>query len=257
MLSQTSFTVAGQSINSFSAMAVFTETTGAVVDPGALPCTSSTEGACSTSVCDATGVVGPATPPPANPPPPDQPASPSASDITISDAQTIVLSPGAKGTYAPQTGQTALFAAGDDVNVTAKGAEIPAFTTTLKAPSIISLTAPAWPQAGTALDIDHTADLPLTWDNGATGTVQVMISSAADKKSSVTICKFSADAGQGTVTAATLGKLVVADTATGSISISNASTTEVDQSGWKINVTAQSPATAAGGAMASGLAHIK
>jgi len=233
-------------------MASFVEAAAVAGVPGTSKCTTTKEGSCDVMVCDLPASSGGGS----NDPPPqggEVKKSPSASDITIKAADEITLSPDGKGNYTPMTGQTALFAAGDDVLVKAKGAEVPAFSKTIKAPGIINVTAPEWPALGEAFTIDKANDLELTWENGGEGDVQATISSVADKKTSMITCKFKAADGTGKIAKAALGKLVASET--GSISISSANTAAFDQNGWKLNVLIMSPGTAGGG-MASGVAHI-
>jgi hypothetical protein len=255
MLTQTSLTIADQEINSFSAMALFTEVAaGGAAVPGAPKCTTSKEGSCDVTVCDipaASGGGSGGTPPPAGEPK----NSPSASDITITGAEEIVLEADDKGNYTPASGQTKLLTAGEDVKVKAKGKEVPAFDKTVKAPSLVTLTAPEWPAAGDAFAIDRTADLEFNWDNGTAGEVQASISAITDKKMSTIACKFKADAGTGKITKAALSKLVASEQ--GSISVSGISTTAFEASGWKITLTAMSPSSVAAGGVASATASIQ
>jgi hypothetical protein len=256
MLTQSVMEIADNEYASYSAMAIFMQTTTAVATtPGASACTTSTDGDCTISACDASGVqsgdggiisdggTGPS-------------KAPNAGDITIgADAQLTLSADGNTGSYAPKTGQTSLWSDGADITVDAKGADVPAFNTTLSGPGAVALTSPSWPGPGESLAIDRSQDMVFSWDNGGSGDVQVMISTVAGSKTATLTCKFKAADGGGTISAATMGKLV--PTSTGSISVSAVSSTVVNAGDWKVTVSATSPASNDSGMPASGLANVQ
>lgn len=254
MVTQSSYSVAGNDMFMYSTMASFVDATGSTVGTtNGVKCTQSTDGDCSISECDLPSGSGNETDA-GNGTPGEAKKQPTAGDITISGLEDVTMSPDGNGAYTAKSGQVALFEGGADVTFKAAGAEVPAFEKVLKAPSSVTLTAPAWPAPGTALEIDRSKDLDLTWDNGTAGDVQASISSLAGQKTATITCKFKADAGQGKISKAALGKLVATDT--GSISVSAMSSESFDQGGWKLSVMALAPASA-GSASAAGSAKIK
>jgi hypothetical protein len=241
-----SITITQQAIGEMSlytASASFADVTGAAPTPSGSKCTTVKDGDCTITECTTPKASG-ETPPPAG----DVKKQPTAGEITVAGLEEITLSPDDKGMYTAKNGQVALFEGGAEVKFTAKGGEVPAFDKALTAPSVVSLTAPEIPAFGTGkLDLDRTADLDLTWDNGTVGDVQAMISSTVGEKTSLVMCTFKAQAGQGKISKAALGKLLVSDA--GFVSLSAMSTTSFDQGGWKLSINALVPA-------ASGQANI-
>ncbi len=169
--------------------------------------------------------------------------SPTAGDVKIKGLREITLSPDATtGNYPPKSdtppAASKIWEGGDDVKISAVGAEVPAFDKTLKAPSSVTVTAPEFPTFPDKLTIPRNADLDVTWANGTAGNVTasfVTTSSSGNTTKLATItCTFKADAGTGKVPSAALGKLIAGD---GAVSIGASSNELVDQGGWKINLS--------------------
>jgi hypothetical protein len=254
-LVQSKMTILDKDYSSYTASATFIQATSYSSTVSSTGCTTSTDGDCSIVDCDASNaVVSDAGAPPAADAGAPQ-GNPSAGDITVTGDKEIVLSPNAAGVYAPKTEQVSLWTAGNDLAVKAKGADIPAFDKTLKAPGAITLTAPEWPTApGQAVAIDRSADLDLAWTDGGDGDVSASISSVAGKKTTFITCTFKAAGGTGKITKAALGKLQT--TTTGTISLLSTASDIVDAAGWKVTVSASSPASTSAGGAASGIANI-
>lgn len=243
-LSQTSFKAGAQTFFTFSASAFFAE---AAATTGDNKCKTSTEGACQIVECDTSGAT---TPPPSGTPG----KAPHASDITVTGAGNVTLTADDKGVYAAKTGQTELYKPDTDVAVKAKGDSVPAFDKSIKAPSNITVTAPAWPAAGQPFQLDRTKAINLTWTGGTSGDVSASFASTTTGKLASVTCKFPAKDGKGDVPAAALGKLLV--TTSGTIALSTSSTVAFDAGDWKLSLMAIGGAMA-GTSPASGLANIK
>ena len=91
----------------------------------------------------------------------------SAGDVTLSPSGT---------TYAPQTTPSPLFAGGETIGASAAGADLPAFTRSVVAPTFATLTAPAWPPSG-PLAITRGKDFVVAWQGASSGTAFVALSS--------------------------------------------------------------------------------
>ena len=157
------------------------------------------------------------------------------------------------GGYVAKTGQVELFASGADIGVKAAGGTVPAFDKKLVAPSLVTVTSPAWPAAGTPYDLDRTKPISLVWTGGTAGDVTASVTTFATGQTALISCKFKAADGKGTVPASALGKLVV--TTQGSISVGASSSLAFDQGDWKMTLSASSPAKA-GASLASGAAKV-
>ncbi len=250
-LTQTSFAAGGMTFNSYTAFAGFSE--GTVATLNSASCKQSTDADCNITECSAPtsqpdagvadgGAVAPV-------------KAPTAGDITIAAGQTITLSPDDKGAYGAKTGQVQLFAPGATIQIDAKGDTVPAFSKALTGPSVVTLTSPTWPAAGQPpLAFDHTKALALAWSGGSTGNVGVTLSTSVSGAVTVIACTFPANANQGSISAAAMGKLLVTDSA--SISMSASSTESFEQDGWKLQVSANSPVKA-GSTFASGVAKVQ
>ncbi len=158
-------------------------------------CTTSTAGACQVVECEKASSSGGGSS--------DSAQAPTAGEIGITGgsipAGGINVSAGAKGTYAAH-GSTSLWSGGEPTSVKATGGDIPAFDQRVTAPSVITVTAPAF--AGTTpLTIDRAQGLVVTWTGGTVGEVQVLGTSEAKPKATTIWCTFPANAGTATVPA--------------------------------------------------------
>jgi hypothetical protein len=246
-LTQTVIKAGATTINTYSAIASFSEVAASTGTGTENPCKTSMEGTCSITECTTpqggtqTGGNPTAT------------KAPDAGEITIAGSTTVKLDAAADtGAYKPGSGQVELFAAGADISVKAAGATVPAFDQKVVGPGQITVTS-TWPAAGTAFDVDRTKDINLVWTGGTAGDVTASLVSNASGKTGTVSCKFPAADGKGTIPAAALAKLVV--TAQGAISVSASNTNDFTQGDWKITLSALSPGKA-GASSASGLANI-
>lgn len=251
-MTQTVVSAGGTEIVNAVAGAGFYEGTLNASGSGDASCTESKEGDCTITECD----LGP-TPDGGTETDAGTTKSPHAGEIAIKSASEIKLTPDADGKYDGKSEQSRLWTNGGDISVTAAGADVPAFETSLKGPSAVEVTAPAWPALGAALEIDRANDLEITWSDGGAGSVQAMVSSSTDdtKKVATVSCVFKSDTGGGKIPKAALSKLIAGDKA--SISVHAATIEEVSAGDWKVSVAAMTSATTSGGDMASAQAKIK
>jgi len=199
--------VAGPAVGG-SASAVFYSSTG--------PCTRMVLGECELDSCT------------------DAPQTAvSAGMVTITGAtKPIALTPAANHTYTPLSSTTALFGNGDPLTFAAAGADVPAFSHALVAPSKVTITAPVKP--ATTLTVDRASDLAVSWTGGGTGQVLVALLSGAQTGTSV-YCRFAASAGHGMVPAQTLQHLQGGSGAFAMAAIDDA---EVDAGMWAVHLEA-------------------
>lgn len=119
-------------------------------------------------------------------------------------AAAIDLAPMSDNTYAPSTGATALYAGGETLVVTADGKDVPAFTTSLTAPSKVTLAAPV--VASGALTVKRSSGVTATFSSAATGaaagSVVLYFSATSTTMAFALTCTFDASAGTGTIPAA-------------------------------------------------------
>jgi hypothetical protein len=120
--------------------------------------------------------------------------------------QAITMMPTATKTYDTFMVANPLFNGGESVTFTAAGADVPAFTKTITAPTKATITAPPKPSASSPfLNIPRGQDFSVSWSGGGTGLVQVALNSNnADQR---LFCRFEANAGTGKVPAAALATL--------------------------------------------------
>jgi hypothetical protein len=129
-------------------------------------CTQTTFGACVVSSC----------PSATNPPPP---VNRSAGTVTVSGpGHSFVLSPKADDSYPPSTSQTAFFSGGETISVRATGGIVPAFDTSVTAPSTTTITSPTLSIA-TPTSHARALDLPFTATGGGAGSILVTVSQSA------------------------------------------------------------------------------
>lgn len=128
----------------------------------------------------------------------------SAGTLTFTGlAKAVTLPPAVDKTYDGVNGSGPLWTGGETITVTAAGADVPSFTTTLTAPSKLTLTAPAL-QAGTPLKVTRSAGLDAAWTGASSGDVVLYVDAASGSSAFSTTCAFPASAGKGTIPAAAL-----------------------------------------------------
>ncbi len=115
-------------------------------------------------------------------------------------SKNIDLAPMSDNSYAPMAAASLLFAGGERLTARADGKDVPAFTTTLTAPSKITLTAPVVTSG--ALTVTRSAGVSATFSGASSGTVVLYFSAATATSASTATCTFAASAGSGAVPAA-------------------------------------------------------
>jgi hypothetical protein len=162
--------------------------------------------------------------------------APHAGDVKIAGLRDITLTPGEKGVYSSKVENTDVkpfFETGSEVKFSAPGADVPTFETTLKGPSLITVTAPAL-SSGT-YKLSRNEDLPVAWKGGTVGDVTAVVSSVTTTASTTISCKFKANAGTGTIPKAALGKLApTTGDAANTIEVEASSSEEIEHGDWRI-----------------------
>ncbi len=234
-ISQTKTEIAGQTSVSYSIVASFAKVEGATSGtPGTSPCTTTTEGSCVVQECDLTQAGGGGNAEAGTP----KIVNVSAGDITVKATEEVTLTPDAENKYELKSGTTELFAGGEDISVTAKGATIPAFDQTLKAPSTFTLTTPAAPNPGEKVAVDSGGAFDFEWTDGTEGTINATLMTMNTGEKSVTVtCSFQAKDNKGTVPAAAVGKLIKGATL-GTYSVGAASATTTKAGDWTVSISA-------------------
>lgn len=123
----------------------------------------------------------------------------SAGKLTITGgARSVVLTPAVDKTYPTADGKSALFTGGETLTLTAEGADVPAFTTTVVAPAKLTLTAPAVPASG-PLGVARAKGVAATWSGTSRGEVVLYFDATNGDEAHAATCIFPASAGAGTV----------------------------------------------------------
>lgn len=155
-------------------------------------CTEQVFGACTTFTCPATVPT---------------PIYASAGTISVTGlSQAITLTPQADKTYMPFSQMQPLFTGGEMITVSGTGAEAPAFSIGVTAPSRASITSPAPPPTNGSLTINRAQDFSVMWTGGGAGKLYVYFAGPSGSGASVS-CGYDASAGSATVPAAALSVL--------------------------------------------------
>ena len=144
-----------------------------------------------------------------------------------------------------------LYSDGDTIKFAAAGADVPAFSDSLVAPTLLKVTAPALP--GGTLSIDTSKDLVFAWTGTSAGEISFNIrtttsSDASTVAVSFVSCRFAASALTGTIPVVQLKKLTKTDaTTTALIGIDLSSTKEVIAGDYQVHLAVGGFATTADG----------
>jgi hypothetical protein len=213
--------------------ATFTETTGT-----ATACTETTMGSCTLRDC-----FFPMAPADAGMPvDAGMPTFPSAGPILVDgDPTDVMLTPEANGTYPAASGTGQIWGDGAMVAVTADGADVPAFSSTLVGPSGSSVGSPSFMTP--PVMIDRAMPFTLTWSGGS-GTMQgQLVNNVIDATGTQTViilCSFDAAAGTGTIPAELLEQVPTGDAA--AFLVNNVVDGLPDVTGWTVTVRLTTPA---------------
>jgi hypothetical protein len=163
----------------------------------------------------------------------------SAGDITIRGGMPdpVSLVPARDAIYAGFNGNLPLFTAGKVLRVSAAGADVPGFATTVVAPATPVVTAPVLQVMNDkyALTIDRTRDLPVTWRNVTDEVVAVGLTAGDVAKPRFLSCRASGRAGGLVVPAAALQLL---DAGNGYLAVEAGNLTTVTAGRYLVNVGA-------------------
>lgn len=183
--------------------------------------------------------------------PPEQDVSAGIVHIQGGSAN-LDLAPKADGTYDQLTAASLLYAGGESLTVKADGAGVPAFTTTLTAPSKITLSAPV-PTMGT-IDVTKSAGVSATFTGASSGKV-VLYFSTTDAMAAYSVrCKFPASAGTAKIPAEAFQDFPTGD---GFFDFYVEERSDVAPSGWQIHFTATKAVVDASGTALQGAATFK
>jgi hypothetical protein len=117
-------------------------------------------------------------------------------------AKSVDLVPTTKRTYDPVSGSVALWTGGETLTVAADGKDVPAFTTSLVAPSKLTMTAPALPSPSGDLSVTRSAPFSAMWSGVSTGLVVLYFDAATGANAFSATCTFKASDGKAEVPAA-------------------------------------------------------
>lgn len=179
--------------------------------------------------------------------------APHAGAVTVVGDVSLTATPAADGTYPAVTGNGLLWSAGAAVTVSAEGADVPAFSSALAGPAQATVVAPSF--MAVPLMIDRATDFTVGWADGATGTVEVVLSNqeptAMGTRSVSAECGFDASAGtSGVVPSAVLEQIPTGPG--GAIAIRTVDGALVEPGGgWQVTVEIRTTAVADTGSAAS------
>jgi hypothetical protein len=164
---------------------------------------------------------------PMNPPPPTHR---SAGPITVTGAALpATLMPLGDNTYdVVSTATQTMFDGGETLTATGTGGDVPAFSVSVTAPTLATLTAPAKPVG--PLTIDRGQDFQASWTGGGAGLVFLYFSAPPGSGISMS-CGYPAAGGTATVPASALAMVPAG---TGSFAASSVSNNTTDVDDWRI-----------------------
>lgn len=148
-------------------------------------------------------------------------------------AKAIDISPDSKKQYAVSSGNTALWNGGEMLTASADGKDVPAFTTSLVAPSKITLSAPAAP--GGSLTVARSAGVNATFTGTSSGVVVLYFDIAAGQAAYAATCTFDAKSGSGQIPAAAFADFPAGE---GTFDFYVKETSVTTPPGWQVRFTA-------------------
>ncbi len=148
-------------------------------------------------------------------------------------SKNIDLTPMSDNTYTPQAASSLLFGGGETLTASAEGKDVPAFTTSLTAPSKVTLSVPTVTSG--SLTVTRSAGVSATFSGASTGTVVLYFSAATATKAFTATCSFPASAGSGVVPAAAFADFPPGD---GTFDFYSKESSIAAVSGWEVHFTA-------------------
>ena len=115
-------------------------------------------------------------------------------------SKTVDLAPKSDNTYSPAVGSSSLYDGGETLTVSADGKDVPAFTTSLTAPSKVTLAAPV--VTASSLTVKRSTGVTATFSGASSGSVVLYFSATSATMAFALTCTFDAAAGGGTIPAA-------------------------------------------------------
>lgn len=168
--------------------------------------------------------------------------------------KSVDLVPTAKKTYDPVTGAVALWSGGETLTVAAEGKDVPAFTTSLVAPSKLTMTAPALPSPSANLSVTRSAPLSATWTGASSGQVVLYFDAATGSNAFSATCTFKASDGKAEVPAAAFADFPAID---GTFNFYVKEAAVASPPGWTVRFTVSSAIVGPSGVSAIGSATFK
>ena len=147
----------------------------------------------------------------------------------------IDITPKGDKSYAAVTGTEPLWAGGETLTARADGSDVPAFSTSLKAPSKISLTAPA--TNGGDLTITRSTGVTATWTGASSGVVVLYFDVATSANAFTATCTFDVAAGTATIPAGAFADFPAGE---GTFDFYVKESVVVTPPGWYVRFTASS-----------------
>ena len=179
----------------------------------------------------------------------------SAGTIKISGGtKAIDLIPGADKTYDPVSGSAVLWNGGETLTVAGVGKDVPSFTTSLVAPSKLTVTMPTLPSSAASLNVVRSAPFSATWTGASSGTVVLYFDAVTASNAFSATCTFKASAGSAQVPAAAFADFPAVD---GSFNFYVKEVGVASPPGWTIRFTASSAMVDSSGAGATGAASFQ
>jgi hypothetical protein len=168
---------------------------------------------------------------------PDSLPVPSAGVIDVTGGtSTLTFTPLTDGTYDTVTRQSSLWTSPVMLDVTAAGAEIPAFAGAWSTPARVTVSAPV---PSDPWVVTRSGDVTLVWTGGTTEEVVATFGSLASNDPTEVECTFPASAGTGVVPAAALGMLPAGD---GYYGVVSRTRSVVGAGVWHVTLRAESDA---------------
>ncbi|WP_394834824.1 hypothetical protein LVJ94_50840 [Pendulispora rubella] len=198
-------------------------------------CETTTEGSCIISRCQPFTQEDFARPTPV-----PVPANAGTIEIRRSNSDKVLVLDPIRGGL---TESGSIWSGGEDIFIKASGdpAGVPAFETTLKAPSMITVSVPGQ-TGGKDVRIPRSKDLDVTWtrEGAAFGTVKLVLGGSARGDMSNVACTYPVESGAGKVPASVLGSLAAGNGGL-RFDLTEERTVEID-GGWKVRVSVRAGA---------------
>ncbi len=163
----------------------------------------------------------------------------------------VALTPAVDKTYEPVTGSVVLWNGGETLNVAGDGKDVPAFKTTVVAPSKLTMTAPALPSSAATLSVTRSAPFSATWSGASSGVAVLYFEATTSSNAFSATCTFKAGDGTAQVPAAAFADFPAGE---GSFNFYVKEVGVASPPGWTIRFTASSAMVDSAGAGATGAA---